>query len=122
MTAEQFQSLLKRYREGVCSPDEQKLVEEFYASVEFRRKQPLTASEEAELKNRYWGNVNAHIQSHKPFKKNSRVLWPAIAAAASLVLAITALLYIQSGPGTIMTADKLVTGPEPSRMEEITNN
>ncbi len=96
MTHDQFQELLKKYRQGTCLPDEQKLVDDWYAAIESEHKLSLTSEEEAELKNRYWRNVNEHIQSKK-FRARRHILlsWPSVAIAASLVFAIGAFFYLE---------------------------
>jgi transmembrane sensor len=107
MTQEQFQYLLKRYRQGLCSAEEQKLIDAWYDSIRNKHRLPLTSLEANELKNRYWDNVNGHIQRGKPTKalrKNTFVSWPAIGIAASVVVAIVAFFYISPNP----TADNKV--------------
>lgn len=96
MTHDQFQELLKKYRQGACLPDEQKLIDDWYASIESEHKLSLTSEEETELKNRYWRNVNEHIQSKK-FRARRHFLfsWPMAAVAASLLFAVGVFFYLQ---------------------------
>jgi transmembrane sensor len=96
MTQDQFQELLKKYRQGTCLPDEQKLVDDWYAAIESEHKLLLNPEQETELKNRYWRNVSEHIQSKKfPARRHFLLSWPSVAAAASLVFAIGVFFYLQ---------------------------
>jgi transmembrane sensor len=96
MTHDQFQELLKKYRQGTCLPDEQKVVDDWYAAIESEQNLLLTSEQETELKNRYWRNVNEHIQSKKLRARRHILLsWPSVAVAASLVFAIGAFFYLQ---------------------------
>ena len=119
MTSEQFQHLLKKYRRGLCSAEEQKLIEDWYASIEPKDLQPLTPEEEGALKESYWLNVNAHIQSKKPFKKDTVRLWPPLSIAASIVFAIAAYFYFQ--PEVSNTAADIAVAPHKPQMEMIYN-
>ena len=119
MTAEQFQSLLKRYREGLCTPEEQRFVEAWYASIESKEEESLTHAEELALQNRYWQNVNAHIQAQKPARK---IFIPAaIGIAASLVFAIITFTYLQSDPDSAINTNQLASTNEVS-LESVSND
>lgn len=101
MTHDQFQEILKKYRQGTCLPDEKKLVDDWYASIEPEHQLLITLEQEAELKNRYWRNVNEHIQSKKlRARRHFLFSWPSIAVAASLVFAIGAFFYLQPREAT----------------------
>ncbi len=102
MTQEQFQELLKRYRQGRCTPEEQNFMDAWYSSIENAANVSLDSLEEDDLKRRYWRNVNEHIQKTKIKKSRNiqRVLtsWPAISVAASIVFAVTIFYYLQPEP------------------------
>ena len=130
MTHDQFQELLKKYRQGTCLPDEQKLVDDWYAAIESEQKLLLTPEQETELKNRYWRNVNEHIQSKKLRARRHVLLsWPSVAVAASLVFAIGAFFYLQPreitrpivsiSPKEIKSSMKVIQneGVEPSHVD-----
>jgi transmembrane sensor len=101
MTPEQFQYLLHKYRQGLCSPEEQKLIDDWYDSIKNTKEPSLTSEEADALKNRYWLNVYGHIQRTKPGKpagKNLLISWPAIGIAASIVFVVAAFLYLSPPP------------------------
>ena len=90
----------------------------------------LTAEQETELKNRYWRNVNEHIQSKKLRARRHILLsWPSVAVAASLVFAIGAFFYLQPrettkpivsiSPKEIKSSMKVIQneGVEPSHVD-----
>lgn len=119
MTSEQFRHLLKKYRRGSCSAEEQKLIEDWYASIEPKDLQALTPEEEGAVKKSYWQNVNAHIQSKKPFKKKTARLWPPLSIAASIVLVIATYFYFQ--PEVSNTAADITVVQRGPQMESIHN-
>lgn len=114
MTLEQFQHLLKKYRQGSCSPEERKFIEKWYASIGSKSELSLDRQEEEALKNRYWKNVSAHIQSGRPDRKRVITLWPAVGIAASIVIAITAGVLLHS-PKTDVSSDHLAVASEENR-------
>jgi len=113
MTHTEFQELLKKFREGACTPDEQKLIDDWYDSIEPGQKLSLTNEQESELKNKYWRNVSEHIRLEKLRARRPVLLsWPSIAAAASFILAMGAFLYLRSVQSTekiIATSSATVT-------------
>lgn len=121
MTPEQFQHLLKRYRQGSCSPEERKFIEKWYASIGSRSEPSVDPQEEDALKNRYWKNVNAHIQSQKPDRRRIITLWPAVGIAASIAMAITAGVLLLSSPKSQVSSDHLtIISPESHKFENST--
>lgn len=73
-------ALLKKYKEGNCSPEELAMLESWYLSYEDEISD-LDVEELKEAKSAVW----ARLPIHNPQPKTLR-LWPAIASAAAVVL------------------------------------
>ena len=84
MNNDQFQDLLSRYREGKCTEDERTLLESWLTFGHFKGR----VLSDGEL------NVRLdRLGNRLPIVSRSRKLWPRIAAAASIVLAISAGIF-----------------------------
>lgn len=74
----------------------------------------MDPQEEKVLKEHYWKNVNAHIQSQKPVGRRVLTLWPAVGIAASVIIAITAGVRLLAPPEKNVS-DQLTVASETSR-------
>lgn len=106
MRKEEFQNILKKYRQGLCTPEEQALIDKWFKAMGSWEDPSLDHLAKAEIRNRSWNNIRARIDESKPksadeFAKrrtlhvSSRRIW-AFAACIAIV-AISVVLIIQ-GP------------------------
>ena len=65
MRQQEFQKILKRYREGLCTPEEQALIEKWFKAMESWQDPSLDESAKAEIRNRSWSQVHNHIHESK---------------------------------------------------------
>lgn len=61
MRQREFQKLLKRYRKGLCSPEEQAFVEKWFRAMGSSDGPFIPASERKEIKNRSWERVRDYV-------------------------------------------------------------
>lgn len=84
-------ALLKKYKEGNCSPEELAMLETWYLNYEDESSDLDLAGLKA-AKSAVWARLPIHTPQPKELK-----LWPAIAAAASIVLVIgLSVLFIKN--------------------------
>ena len=81
--------LLQKYASGKCTPEEEALFEDWYLGLNRDRRMALTESELEETEQHLLNDLLAETQ---PLKKTV-ALWPRIAAAASVLLLMTALYW-----------------------------
>jgi ferric-dicitrate binding protein FerR (iron transport regulator) len=104
MTQEEFHDLLKRYKKEQCTPEEKKLLEQWYASIGETDASMAEIADASGLEKRYWDKISRHVSETKdavPGKKGRSVFiaaWPsaAIAAAVSLFLIAFAFWIVRS--------------------------
>lgn len=87
MERKDFLVILKKYRSGAATPDEKKLIDEWFMAMEATN--PVRIPNDIELKEQDWSNVARHIRNTNTFKKRGgiRLLWYSTAIAASLLIA-----------------------------------
>lgn len=92
MTRQQFQDLLRKYREGMCSPEERKFVDDWFAAISTEKKR-FTENEVTDfLRERSWVKVDQHIRRRQrpgPSPGSTRLLrWSLIGVAATLLVSL----------------------------------
>jgi transmembrane sensor len=121
MHQKEFRKVLKKYKKGICTPEEQALVEQWFTSMGSFGNPSLDASEKSEIKERSWTRVQKHMaySTHREAKQH-RPLWrmnPGTAwavAAAFLLLMVSALFLIvrsrsdASGIPALAAAQKVI--------------
>lgn len=102
MEQKDFHEILKRYRLGQASPEEEKLIDAWYEAMG-RQQDTAMSNQDNELEQRYWKNIETHFK--KTESKSSelqksttvnktKVLWYSIGIAASVLVAITSFVYL----------------------------
>lgn len=105
MTKEQESALLKKYRDGQCSPGEIQWIEAAYANWNMDNHSLLSESDLQQAEAMMRDKV---MPQTRPLYKRS-LLWPRMAAAALLVLCLGAGLYIyRQGAYTSSLEEKAV--------------
>ncbi len=103
MRPEEFQKILERYQKGHCSPEEEALVEKWFAAMESTPDNSTPSSMSSDAKRRSWTRVQDHIvESRKRHMQGTRRLsgpisW-AIAATVLVVMVSTVFLVIRYRP------------------------
>lgn len=87
-----LKELLKKYLEGTATPEEKKLVDDWYESRLEKREVRLSDPERTALRNDYWHSLKEKI--HGPSSRR-RFLWRGLAVAASLLAIICVLFFLQ---------------------------
>src|ERR1700756_4265501 len=85
MNHKEAQELLQKYNAGKASPEEIKLLENWYAAESFRQQADPENEDYPVIQREIWDRIQA--QRSRPHKTVR--LWPRIAAAASIVLALS---------------------------------
>jgi transmembrane sensor len=57
MDRKAFHLLLKRYLDGSCSPEERRIIDQWYDLLDHEQSDPLTEIEISEIENRLWNNI-----------------------------------------------------------------
>jgi transmembrane sensor len=84
MTDKDLQELLNRYQAGTATDNDKALLEDWYLHHNRDSRFAITDTERTGDVNLAWANIQANIT-----KPKVRLLWPRIAAAASIVLALS---------------------------------
>lgn len=102
MTKEEESVLLKKYREGICSPEELHWIETSYANWNMDARIPLKDSDLDEAEALMKQKV---LQQTGPVKRRS-LIWPRVAAAAALLLCLGASLYVYRNRATVSSLEE----------------
>jgi len=94
-----LKELLAKYKAGTCTEAEKALLENWIANSSFADFQLSETDMEADL---------AFISANLPLRKNVRRLWPRIAAAASILVILSAGVYILFKPKAVQQTAQLV--------------
>ncbi|MEQ7799681.1 FecR domain-containing protein [Pedobacter sp. ASV1-7] len=82
--------LIKKYNEGSCTPEEKQLLESWYLKAASENEDELNELDYQNAKREIW----AKISSERPVQVKKRLLVPAIAAAAILVLTVGIIFFV----------------------------
>jgi transmembrane sensor len=96
MTPADFQNLLHRYQQGICTPEEKRAVEQWYDSLESEQPLDLTPTDQDLLKATLWQRITAETAA-PAVAKAGRWAGSRYAAAAALVLGL-GIARLASGP------------------------
>lgn len=95
-TQEQFRDLLKRYRQGRCTPEEREFVEKWYARISSL---PFSSADVETLKEQSWRAIERHIEYQKrPGRSRTLIHWRLIGIAATVLICVVAGMYWWSSP------------------------
>ncbi len=118
MTQQEFQQLLRKYRENRCTDAERKIIDEWYTSIRSSGQAFASEDDERALKERTWIPVDDHIRRHEPRRYGSRTLFRVVTGvAATLLILILGWRYFEksgvvpdfvASSGTATTAEKQI--------------
>lgn len=113
-----MKELLRRYLEGRATPEEEKLVDDWYDSLTQEDERTLLSDEERTiLRKSYWESLKINI--HQPASRTV-ILWPrllALAASVSAIVVLTLLLLSPNGKNS-----KVLSVAASASGEEIVND
>lgn len=106
-----FQEIIKKYLSGQASPEEEKMIDEWYETMG-RQMNTLPEERREELGKSYWAGIEQHIRESRipvPLQRvpasgdaggarKIRPLWYAVAAASVLVAVLSVFYMIHSAP------------------------
>ena len=118
MRQEEFQKLLRKYKKGHCTPEEEAFVEEWFRSMGSSEVPSLPASDKEQIKQSAWNRVQGHIvQSRKEdteqitkkrtLRLGSGPAW-AMAAAILIVMVSAVYLIVRPRPGDGQSSSRRV--------------
>lgn len=132
MEAEEFKSLLKKYERGECSPQEEKLINDWYDSIESDTEVPQLSDMSDEYKriveHRIWTKVNPHppaaVSAGRQVRRSAWYYPFRIAAALAVIATAATFLLRNNEPETVQqivqTPQEII--PAEELQEHIVNN
>jgi transmembrane sensor len=108
MSLEEFDELLQRYLRGECTPDEERLVEKWYATWGKGAANALEPARKASVENRLWRSLE---EGKDPYKSSQRQMTPwKIVRIAAAILVIAVSLFVVFNRFQAFDADHLLAG------------
>lgn len=106
MRQKEFQEVLKKYKKGLCTPEEEALVEKWFRSMASGEGTFLDTSEKAGIKERSWTRVRDHVLLSKnkdaqqiAQQRSLRVRFsPAWAIAAGVLILMASAVFLLVSP------------------------
>ena len=111
-----IEKLLKKYLKGTATPEEEKLVDDWYESLSHKGQVGLSHNERRFFRNAYWNAIRSSIGSASD---RPRSIWPRLLAVAA---SISILLVISFYAVPLMLARKVAEVAPPSKTEVIENH
>jgi len=102
MTTQQAEHLIEKYNQGTATPEEVKLIENWYVTESARQDADREDVDYLHVQNRVWSKLASETAPSK-----SKRLWPRIAIAASIALIVIGSFFFRS---TIINTDNNNTG------------
>jgi ferric-dicitrate binding protein FerR (iron transport regulator) len=112
MRQQEFRKILEKYRKGLCTPEEQALVEKWFKAMESWEDPLLDESARTEIRNTSWIRIYDHIHeserkaSEQPGKERSLRIFPRHAWALAACMTFVALSVVLILRGPQMNADQ----------------
>ena len=125
MEPEEFKSLLEKYARGECTPQEEKLINDWYDNIESGDEAPQLSEMSAEYKQVVENRIWTKVSPHPPAKKHSAWFYPSrIAAVLAIVAAAAIFLTRNNGTETVQQAIQTPQEITPAEdlQEHIVNN
>lgn len=122
MQPKDFSEVLRKYLDNTCTPEEKKLVEEWFESIRVPQHEPLSKDQELEIFQLYKRDLlNAHIKQEK--KAFSLPLYQTVwfKIAAVVLIAVTSLLYVFTVHINKEPNSQIVSGDPASTLQTISN-
>lgn len=117
MTQKEFNDTIKKYLEGNCTPEEERQIEEWYATQKFESLN-MGTEEMISIEKRMWGNIVQKSALKRRFRILKRI---GMAGAAACVIMMTGLLFKtrlkpKSGIENVISEKRHLTLPDGSEV------
>lgn len=129
MNHQDLQSLLLKYRQGKCSPEEVDRIHQWYESLNAESELALDEQEKQLLQNRLWSGIQGEMQEPEPIvhpetthaKRFPFSIYSGVAAA--VLLALTYLFFFTKKEAVTLpkSAEVLVTAPASGKLVTFVN-
>lgn len=97
MDKKRIASLLERYQNGECTPEEVRLVHQWYNQLDKSHALDLEEKEKLQLEDKIWGRLEEDLQEEGWRTKKGRLInWRFLSTAAAVILIVSALLKFES--------------------------
>jgi transmembrane sensor len=126
MDRKAFHLLLKRYLDGSCSPEERRIIDQWYDLLDHEQSDPLTEIEISEIENRLWNNIRKQksevgiISSKTQGALYPLRTWMKYIAVAALLAALIAGFRIWIFPSQV--PDSLISHQVQRGLLEVANH
>src|SRR5688572_428107 len=102
MEQNDFRNILRKYLQGQASPEEEKLIDTWYASMGKNTDENVLVEDSAS-KDFGWGQINAHMKNSRRKDGRRQLLpWYSVGVAASAILMIVAFLSFHQHSDTFL--------------------
>ncbi len=126
MTHQEFQSLLRKYRQGRCSAEEEMIINKWYDSIGQNVELNDAIEDEEFFQKHYWSRISSHIQRSKESKtkRNKQVFFSPwrYASAAAVFLVLIACIYLFTISYTDGTRIFTPSNSQTADLKEVRNN
>jgi transmembrane sensor len=126
MDRKAFHLLLKRYLDGSCSPEERRIIDQWYDLLDHEQSDPLTEIEISEIENRLWNNIRKQKSEDRIISSKTQGAlyplrtWMKYIAVAALLAALIAGFRIWIFPSQV--PDSLINHQVQRGLLEVANH
>lgn len=114
MPEKKVKELLRKYLEGRTTPEEEKLIDEWYESLSEKNLPLLSDGEKSELRDAYWGGLQSGMRTSATKRRR---LWPTFAAIAASISLIIALAFYVLPPEATKRVAQVMNPPDAEIIE-----
>jgi ferric-dicitrate binding protein FerR (iron transport regulator) len=97
MQQKDFQNILKKYLQGKATPEEKRLIDNWYGSME-ENMNHQAIEDELGVESRLWSTISVRLKKSKRVDKVRKFHWYASRIAASIAVAVVFYYFIGSHP------------------------
>jgi transmembrane sensor len=126
MDRKAFHLLLKRYLDGSCSPEERRIIDQWYDLLDHEQSDPLTEIEISEIENRLWNKIRKQKSEDRIISSKTQGAlyplrtWMKYIAVAALLAALIAGFRIWIFPSQV--PDSLISHQVQRGLLEVANH
>jgi len=112
-----LKELLRKYLDGSATPEEQKLVDDWYETLSEKEEGTLTDYERVDLRNEYWRGLKHDMRR---YSVSNRGAWPLLGVAASVAIIFCAVVFFMRTGSPQTTRPVAVTSADDNLLENNT--
>lgn len=107
MSDKRLKELLAKYLNGTATPEEQKLVDDWYDTLSDGSEMRIPDNDRTDLRSDYWQSLHAGMQKHSKERSMSPMIWAAAAVSAilSAVIFFTPVFQSQDDAAVLAHAE-----------------